>query len=178
MAAAALIIAIVSNNFGLINTSNNNFFIFLQLTVLVTVLAGVHPRIINPIIVKLSKSKTQTNTVAKLSSYPWLPLLGEMGFLVWRGSGFIFTLMAITTVTWTQIPLLISAFSWSWLLGLVVPGAPGGMGVFEASAIALLDSSQFSEAQILATVAIFRLISILAEAIAAAAATKIPTKPS
>jgi uncharacterized membrane protein YbhN (UPF0104 family) len=34
--------------------------------------------------------------------------------------------------------LLLGAFSLAWLLGLVVPGAPGGLGVFEATAIALL----------------------------------------
>lgn len=176
MAAAALIIAVISNSFGLIDTSSNRFLIVIQTGVLLAVLIGVHPRIINPIIVRLSRSKTKTTTVAKLSSYPLLPLLGEIGFLVWRGSGFIFTLMAITSITWTQIPPLIGAFSWAWLLGLVVPGAPGGLGIFEATAVALLDSSQFPQAQILATVAIFRLISILAEAIAAAAVTTIKTK--
>ncbi len=90
-----------------------------------------------------------------------------MGFLIFRGTGFLLTLMAIAPILPQQVPQLISAFSFAWLLGLVVPGAPGGMGIFEATTIALLDSSQFSPATILTTVACFRVVSILAEAIAA-----------
>jgi uncharacterized membrane protein YbhN (UPF0104 family) len=52
-------------------------------------------------------------------------------------------------------------------VGLIVPGAPGGMGVFEAVAIALLDRSQFDAAIILIAVALFRFVSILAETLAA-----------
>jgi uncharacterized membrane protein YbhN (UPF0104 family) len=55
-------------------------------------------------------------------------------------------------------------------MGLIVPGAPGGMGVFEATTIALLDRQEFPPAIILTTTAIYRVISILAEAIAAAIA--------
>ncbi|WP_354635191.1 hypothetical protein [Planktothricoides raciborskii] len=37
--------------------------------------------------------------------------------------------------------LVLSAFSFAWLLGLVLPGAPGGIGIFEATAIALLQNN-------------------------------------
>ena len=90
-----------------------------------------------------------------------------MGFVLLRGLGFLFTFMALQQITLSQIPALLSAFSIAWLLGLVVPGAPGGVGVFEATAIALLDQSLFSPATVLVVVAIYRVISILAEAIAA-----------
>ncbi|HEY9835855.1 MAG TPA: hypothetical protein V6D27_03100, partial [Vampirovibrionales bacterium] len=108
-------------------------------------------------------------TAAKLTRYPLLPLLGELGFLLLRGAGFILTVQAMTPVQPGQLPPLMGAFSFAWLLGLVVPGAPGGLGIFEATAIALLDQ-KFSPAAILGAVAFYRLISVVAEASAAAIA--------
>ncbi|MGH2414344.1 MAG: UPF0104 family protein, partial [Microcystaceae cyanobacterium] len=84
-----------------------------------------------------------------------------------RSSGFLLTWIALTPVHFNQILPLFSAFSFAWLLGLIVPGAPGGIGVFEATAIALLDKQHFPTSIILSTVALFRVISILAEIIAA-----------
>jgi hypothetical protein len=65
---------------------------------------------------------------------------------------------------------MLSAFSTAWLLGLIVPGAPGGIGVFEVTAIALLDR-HFSPGLLLSIVALFRVVSILGEVIAAGMAT-------
>lgn len=152
---------------------------------LVMVLILIHPRILN-ILIKYAgglkgKSKTDrqgknnhyaelsNNTSYKVDRYLLMPLLGEFGFLALRGGGFLLTLVAIKSVTWQEIPLVFSAFCFAWLLGLIVPGAPGGIGVFEATAIALLDR-HFSPAILLASVAFYRSIGILAEAIAALAA--------
>ena len=80
----------------------------------------------------------------------------------------MFVCTALMSVDIRAIPQLISVFSFAYLLGLIVPGAPGGMvGVFEATAIASLDGSQFPAATVLVVVALFRVINILAEAIAA-----------
>lgn len=111
--------------------------------------------------------EAESETALKLKQYPLQPLLGEMGFVLWRSLGFIVTVMALTSVTATDWPLLISAFSIAWLLGLVVPGAPGGIGVFEASAIVLL-GGQFPQGIVLGSVACYRLVSTLAEAVGAA----------
>ena len=83
---------------------------------------------------------------------------------------FLFTWLAISPLNPDQIPQLYTAFSFAWLLGLLIPGAPGGLGVFEATAIALLDR-HFSAGVILSVVALFRLVSILAEATGAGLAT-------
>ncbi len=136
---------------------------------LVVVLIGIHPFILNQLLHRLSRSKNKADAIAaqviKLDRYPFIPFLGEIGFVIFRATGFVLTFMALQSVTWQQIPQLTSAFSFAWLLGLVVPGAPGGLGVFEVTAFSLLDNSQFP-AEIVA-VALYRLISILAEAIAA-----------
>jgi hypothetical protein len=62
--------------------------------------------------------------------------------------------------------ILVGAFSLGWLLGLVVPGAPGGLGVFEATVLAVL-TPRFPAAIVLGGVALYRLNSTLAELLAA-----------
>jgi uncharacterized membrane protein YbhN (UPF0104 family) len=74
--------------------------------------------------------------------------------------------LAFQPLSFVDMQALLAAFSLAWLLGLVVPGAPGGIGVFEAIAISLLDT-QFPVAVILSSVAIYRLVSVLAEVSAA-----------
>ncbi|MGL5078198.1 MAG: lysylphosphatidylglycerol synthase domain-containing protein [Waterburya sp.] len=136
---------------------------------LIAVLVGIHPRILNKVLHRLSSKKNQGEAVTaetvKLTSYPLIPFVGESGFVILRGFGFILTFIALQSVTWSQIPQLMSAFCFAWLLGLIVPGAPGGLGVFEITAYSLLDNSQFPTE--IAAVGLYRLISILAEAIAA-----------
>ncbi|MDD1428411.1 UPF0104 family protein, partial [Dolichospermum sp. ST_sed9] len=76
---------------------------------------------------------------------------------------------ALNSLTWQQIPLLVGAFSCAWVLGLVVPGAPGGLGVFETTAILLLQY-HFPAALVISAIALYRLMSILAETTGAALA--------
>ena len=77
--------------------------------------------------------------------------------------GFLLIILALTTLKISQIPILMSAFCFAWLLGLIVPGAPGGLGIFEATIITLLD--QFLSGEIIIiSVAIYRITTILAEA--------------
>lgn len=168
MAAAALIIALLSSGLGWIATTSDPHTWWLQILCLIGVLVGVHPIILNPVIQRLNKSKSNSDETksVRLEAYPLLPLLGEMGFLILRGMGFLFAMAALISLNLSQIPPLLSAFSFAWLMGLVIPGAPGGLGVFEASAVALL-ANQFPPELILPGVALFRLVSILAEVIAA-----------
>ena len=97
--------------------------------------------------------------------------MGELIFLGLRSLGFVAVLMALTPLGWSQLPAILSGFSLAWMLGLVIPGAPGGIGVFEATAIALLSqSTTLSTGIILSAVAFYRLVSTLAEAIGAGVA--------
>lgn len=137
---------------------------------LAIILMAVHPWVLNPLIKQLALLKgkqkdqgTECDRMLRVKRYPLLPLLGELGFLELRGMGFLLTMYALGPLSLLQIPHVMSAFSLSWLLGLVLPGAPGGIGVFEATAIAQL-SGKFSPAIVLSAVALYRIISILAEA--------------
>jgi len=199
MAAAALIITLLGT-FGLWSgTSQNGLEIgnynvsltLLQISKvlgLTGVLIGVHPRILNPLIKFLGKSKLKKNQKSienngdkplnlnpgKLQRYPLLPLVGELGFLLLRGSGFLLAMIAMMSPIHSlnlssvfSALLALGAFSFAWLLGLVVPGAPGGIGIFEATAIALLQN-YFTPGVLIGSIAFYRLISVLAEAIGGA----------
>ncbi|MBW4657908.1 MAG: YbhN family protein [Drouetiella hepatica Uher 2000/2452] len=165
MAAAALAIA-------LIGAQQNNQL--LQGLILIAVLASIHPRVLNPLLQVASRLKgkgkpaDEPTETLQLRRYPLRPLLGEAGFVLLRATGFLLTMSALSPIAPEQIPALISGFSFAWLLGLIVPGAPGGIGVFEATAIALLH--QFPTGIVLGSVALYRLVSILAEAIGAGVA--------
>jgi uncharacterized membrane protein YbhN (UPF0104 family) len=170
MACSALLITIISASLGLIKSASSLNIFLIQILGLIIVLIIIHPLIINPILTKLTWSKIKDKeqiTEIKLTKYPLLPLLGEAIFLLLRGIAFISALSALMPVKLSLIPQVLSVFSFAWLLGLIVPGAPGGMGVFEATVIASLDLSEFPQGVILAVVALFRLSSILAELLSA-----------
>jgi hypothetical protein len=153
MAVAALALALLS---GL--QLGNDW----TLAALAGLLIGLHPRVLNPLLTRLGRAKGRLQGALTLRQYPWKPLIGELGFLGLRNLGFLLTVLALQPLTHAQVPVLVGAFSLAWLLGLVIPGAPGGLGVFEATAIALLENT-FEPGLILSSVAFYRLISTLAE---------------
>ena len=167
LAAALIIIVLCSSQFAAANTT---FVIqILQLLSLALVLCAIHPWFLNPVIRLLYRLKARKSPVTtkqavpfSLKSYPLRPLLGELGFMGLRATGFILTMFALGSLNANQIPLLLGAFSCAWLLGFVIPGAPGGLGVFEATAYQLLQH-HFPAALVFSAIALYRLISILAE---------------
>jgi uncharacterized membrane protein YbhN (UPF0104 family) len=174
MAAAALIIVLLGIFFEV--TNHRFLLILLSLLGLATILVGIHPWFLSRAIRLLGKLKLKKNSNQQIDSnsyiiirYPLNPLLGEMGFVLLRGSGFLLTLLAFSSLELAQLPLLLGTFSLAWLLGLIIPGAPGGLGVFEATAIALLQH-RLSPSIVIGAIAFYRLVSILAETAAAALA--------
>ncbi|MBD1918103.1 flippase-like domain-containing protein [Phormidium sp. FACHB-322] len=184
MAAAALVVGIATPT---------HYWPF-QLLGLGIVLVTLSPRWLNPLVNRLSRSKTANQPTEDslpspppspspspplppiphptpgLRHYPLKPLFGQLGYVALRGVGFCLVLSAVTPLAASNWPSTISAFSLAWLGGLVVPGAPGGLGVFEAIALSLLQG-QFSAAVVLSAVVLYRVVSTLAEALGAALAT-------
>jgi glycosyltransferase 2 family protein len=168
MLAAALLTTLISSHLsGTISPQAQNWS--LQVPCLVGILMIVHPRILNPVIRYSGKFKKKPIcpdeaevAACKIERYPLKLLIGEMCFMALRCGGFLLTFIALNPVNWSQLPMLVSAFSLAWLLSVVVPGAPGGVGVFEGTAIALLNQS-FPTGVLLSIVALFRFITILAE---------------
>ena len=101
-----------------------------------------------------------------LRSYPWQPLLAQLAFVLLRFGGFYCCVWAfdlqgtVEPVTW------LAGFALAWTVGLVVPGAPGGLGVFEAVLLVRM-SSVLPEAPLLAVALSYRLMVTLAELLAA-----------
>ncbi|XTZ11207.1 MAG: lysylphosphatidylglycerol synthase domain-containing protein, partial [cyanobacterium endosymbiont of Rhopalodia yunnanensis] len=160
MANSALIITLSSHLIGVYKTAYNHWLFIIQIIILLIGLSIIHPFVINKIFA-LKQENIQNNI--HLKQYPKTILLGEIGFVLLRTLGFILTWIAFIPISIFQIPLLLNAFSFAWLLGLVIPGAPSGIGVFEATIIFLLRTENFPIQIVLSTIAIFRLISILAE---------------
>lgn len=176
MAAAALVVVVIGSQLNQ-GGSHNATTWSLQVFCLVAVLGSFHPKFLNPVLQilgrlkgKIKKSTSVEDIPFKIVRYPFVPLVGEIWFLGLRGLGFIFIVLALTPLSFSQFPMLLSAFSLAWLAGLVIPGAPGGIGVFEATAIALLNQP-FSTGLILSVVALYRFISILAETVGAGLAS-------
>jgi glycosyltransferase 2 family protein len=170
MAAAALAIGFtITVQIALATGVHTN--VVMQWVCFAAVLIAVHPKFLNPLLQLAGRLKGKSDAQPiQIRRYPLLPLLGEAGFVLLRGLGFLLTLSALSPTSPsdllgfapTQIPVILSAFSFSWVLGLVVPGAPGGIGVFEATVLTLL-KSHLPTGTIIGGVALYRLISILAE---------------
>jgi glycosyltransferase 2 family protein len=173
MAASALALALA--RFG-------GPWLWLQGLGLAAILLGIQPRFLNPVLAKLGHGKlkglsrsaidsttsdsTDSNAKLALTHYPVLGLLGEFGFVVLRSLGFVAIVTAWTPISPSQLFPILSGFSGAWLLGLVVPGAPGGIGVFEATALASLGPI-LPAPILLAAIVGYRLISTIAEVLGA-----------
>lgn len=167
MAIAALFITIFSVGLGILELNFSPLIFIALIIFIIIILTAINPQIINPILRKLVESKSSVTTTIKLNKYPLLPLLGEVIFLLLRGCAFLILMTPFIDLNLSLIPKILTAFSFAWLLGLIVPGAPGGLGIFEASAIASLDSTIFPRDIVIVILALFRFSSIIAETLTA-----------
>jgi hypothetical protein len=67
-----------------------------------------------------------------ISFFPTTAFLLEIGFVFSKFIGFYICLNSFYTDNTLNFIFLLVIFSLSWTLGLIVPAAPGGVGVFEA----------------------------------------------
>jgi len=97
-----------------------------------------------------------------ISFFPTRALLLEIGFVLSKFIGFYICLNSFYTTNNLNIIFLLVIFSLSWSLGLVVPAAPGGVGVFEASFLFFVGKS-IPQNIILICLIYFRVISTSAD---------------
>jgi hypothetical protein len=82
---------------------------------------------------RLANSKEQFEKRINITSFfPTKALLLEIGFVLSKFIGFYICLNIFYTNNTLNIIFLLVTFSLSWSLGLIVPTAPGGVGVFES----------------------------------------------
>jgi uncharacterized membrane protein YbhN (UPF0104 family) len=101
-----------------------------------------------------------------LGGYPLLPVLVQLGFVLVRFAGFACCVQAFDVQAALTWPTWLAGFALAWTAGLVVPGAPGGLGVLEA-ALLLRFGSSVPEAPLLAIALSYRLVVTVADLLAA-----------
>ena len=85
-------------------------------------------------VLRIAKSKDQFDERIKMISFfPIKALLLEIGFVLSKFIGFYICLNTFYTNNTPNVIFLLVIFSISWSIGLIIPAAPSGVGVFEAS---------------------------------------------
>ncbi|KGG08040.1 hypothetical protein [Prochlorococcus marinus] len=135
----------------------NRKFIFLILKILGSLKGKVFE------VLKLQNSKGQfKERINIVSFFPSRALFLEIGFVLSKFIGFYLCLNTFYTSNTLNIIFLLVIFSLSWSIGLVVPAAPGGVGVFEACLLLFVGKS-IPENIILKSLVYFRVISTSAD---------------
>ena len=93
-------------------------------------------------VLRLANSKDQfEKRINIISFFPIRALLLEIGFVLSKFIGFYICLNTFYTNNTLNVIFLLVIFSLSWSIGLVVPTAPGGVGVFEACLLLFVGKS-------------------------------------
>ena len=88
-------------------------------------------------------------------------------FLSATGGMFVATFAALSeqTVPLYSLPVLGAAYVLAWLVGLVTPGAPAGLGVREAALVLMLEGGAFAPAGLLLAVLVMRCVTVVGDLI-------------
>ena len=111
-------------------------------------------------------SKNNQNNVRRIS-YPYKPIFVETIFVFFRFLGFLCCINAFSIGSFASYGELISSFSFAWIIGLIVPAAPGGLGVFESVILFSFSSSHLPEAPLIASLLCYRVVSTISDVLAA-----------
>ena len=136
----------------------------------------LRPRWLQPLLQRLMAGKRRllndpdgAEALQAPASWPWRPLLLELPFLGFRFAGFACCLLCFSAAVPPGWGPWLGGFALAWTAGLLVPGAPGGLGVFELVLLARLRGA-VPTAELLAVLVSYRLVSVMAEGLAAGAA--------
>ncbi len=114
-------------------------------------------------VLRLPNSKGQfEERINIISFFPTRALFLEIGFVLSKFIGFYICLNTFYASDNLNIIFLLVIFSLSWSLGLVVPAAPGGVGVFEACLLLFVGKS-IPQNIIFISLVYFRVISTSAD---------------
>jgi len=114
-------------------------------------------------VLRLPNSKGQfEKRINIISFFPTRALILEIGFVLSKFIAFYICLNTFYTNNTLDILFLLVIFSLSWTIGLVIPTAPGGVGVFEACLLFFVGRN-IPQNIILVTLIYFRIISTSAD---------------
>ena len=143
----------------------------------------LHPRWLQPLLLRLERQRArqlglsqsleqelaagESGAAALPAAWPWVPLLVELLFVLLRFAGFWACVWAFDLQLSLDVWTWLAGFALAWTVGLVVPGAPGGLGVFEAVLLLRL-AVELPQASLLAVALSYRLVVTLADVLTAA----------
>ena len=114
-------------------------------------------------ILKLNNSHYQLEKrVNLISFFPTKALFFEIGFVLSKFSAFLICFMTVNLDNNPDIFFLLVIFCLSWAVGLIVPTAPSGVGVFEACFLFFV-GKYVQQNTLFVTLVYFRLISTSAD---------------
>ena len=114
-------------------------------------------------VLSLTNSKEQfEKRVNIISFFPTRAIILEIGFILSKFIGFYICFNTFYTNNTFNVIFLLVIFSLSWSLGLVVPTAPGGVGIFE-SCLLFFIGRNISQNTIIVCLIYFRVISTSAD---------------
>lgn len=136
----------------------------------------LQPRWLGPLLLRLERRKAAELGLGDgaveppaLAAAPWWSLLALLAFVLVRFGGFACCLMAFELQRSLDWSGWLAGFAIAWVAGLVVPGAPGGLGVFEAVLLLRLGFA-LPAGPLLAVAISYRVVVSLADLLAAGAA--------
>ena len=132
----------------------------------------LHRNLIYVIIIKLQSFKNKSKRIFKInytksqfdekikikSSFPFKILSIEILFILFKFLGFIFCFYIFNDSNNLDYLFIFTIFSLSWSIGLIIPAAPGGIGVFEGCFLFLI-GNDYSQSSLIMSLIIFRFIS-------------------
>jgi len=114
-------------------------------------------------VLRLKKSKDQLEKRININSYfPAKAFLLEIGFVLSKFIGFYICLSSFYATNNLNVIFLLVIFSLSWSIGLIIPTAPSGIGVFEASLL-FFAGRNIPQNIIIVSLIYFRIISTSAD---------------
>ena len=112
---------------------------------------------------KITNSKYQfEERITLVSFFPTRAFLIEILFVLSKFIGFIICFNLVNLDNQSRILYLLVIFCLAWAIGLIIPTAPGGVGVFEASFL-FFAGNNFPQNTIFVCLIYFRLISTSAD---------------
>jgi len=112
---------------------------------------------------KIKHTKSQFDEYIKIkSSFPFKIISIEILFILFKFLGFILCFYIFNNLSNVDYLFILSIFCLSWSLGLIIPAAPGGIGVFEGCFLFLI-GDDYSQSSLIMTLIVFRCISSSAD---------------
>jgi len=136
----------------------------------------LHRNLIYIIIIKLQSFKNKSIRIFKVndtkrnfadkikikSSFPFKIIFFEIVFILFKFLGFIFCFYIFNNLSNLDYLFIFTIFCLSWSIGLIIPAAPGGIGVFEGCFLFLIGDDH-NQVYLIMSLIIFRFISSSAD---------------